>query len=57
MAGNEFDLIARYFEQQAVERRDVELAIGDDCASLKVPEGCQLAVSTDSLVAGTHFFG
>ncbi|MEZ8740194.1 thiamine-phosphate kinase [Photobacterium swingsii] len=55
MAGNEFDLIARYFEQQAVERRDVELAIGDDCALLKVPEGCQLAVSTDSLVAGTHF--
>ncbi|OAN14324.1 thiamine-monophosphate kinase [Photobacterium jeanii] len=55
MAKNEFDLIAHYFERQAVDRRDVNLAIGDDCALLTVPEGCQLAVSTDSLVAGTHF--
>ncbi|KHT64055.1 thiamine monophosphate kinase [Photobacterium gaetbulicola] len=52
---NEFDLIARYFERQAVKRKDVPLAIGDDCALLEVPEGSQLAVSTDSLVAGTHF--
>lgn len=52
---NEFDLIARYFEHQAVKRKDVPLAIGDDCALLEVPEGSQLAVSTDSLVAGTHF--
>ncbi|MGF1725053.1 thiamine-phosphate kinase [Photobacterium nomapromontoriensis] len=55
MATNEFDLIARYFEHQAVKRKDVPLAIGDDCALLEVPSGCQLAVSTDSLVAGTHF--
>ncbi|MDV5171443.1 thiamine-phosphate kinase [Photobacterium rosenbergii] len=52
---NEFDLIARYFEHQAVKRKDVPLAIGDDCALLEVQEGSQLAVSTDSLVAGTHF--
>ncbi|MGR5141748.1 thiamine-phosphate kinase [Photobacterium sp. DNB23_23_1] len=52
---NEFDLIARYFENQAVKRKDVPLAIGDDCALLEVPNGSQLAVSTDSLVAGTHF--
>lgn len=55
MATNEFDLIARYFEHQAVKRKDVPLAIGDDCALLEVPLGSQLAVSTDSLVAGTHF--
>ncbi|MGR5064333.1 thiamine-phosphate kinase [Photobacterium sp. DNB22_13_2] len=52
---NEFDLIARYFENQAVKRKDVPLSIGDDCALLEVPNGSQLAVSTDSLVAGTHF--
>lgn len=55
MATNEFDLIARYFAHQAVNRKDVALAIGDDCAVLDVPVGSQLAVSTDSLVAGTHF--
>ena len=55
MASNEFDLIARYFEQQAVTRKDVALAIGDDCALLDIPAGSHLAVSTDSLVAGTHF--
>ncbi|PSW19636.1 thiamine-phosphate kinase [Photobacterium sanctipauli] len=55
MASNEFDLIAQYFERQAVNRSDVPLAIGDDCALLEVPVGSQLAVSTDSLVAGTHF--
>ncbi|UTV27120.1 thiamine-phosphate kinase [Photobacterium atrarenae] len=55
MAKNEFDLIARYFEHQAVSRRDVVLPIGDDCALLAMPEGSQLAVSTDTLVAGTHF--
>lgn len=55
MASNEFDLIARYFEQQKVSRRDVALSIGDDCALLEVPAGSQLAVSTDSLVGGTHF--
>ncbi|WP_299015865.1 thiamine-phosphate kinase [uncultured Photobacterium sp.] len=55
MARNEFDLIARYFEHQNVNRRDVALSIGDDCALLEVPAGSQLAVSTDSLVAGTHF--
>ncbi|MGR2768154.1 thiamine-phosphate kinase [Photobacterium sp. GSS17] len=55
MATNEFDLIARYFSQQAVSRKDVPLAIGDDCALLEVPSGSQLAVSTDSLVCGTHF--
>ncbi|MGF1680511.1 thiamine-phosphate kinase [Photobacterium minamisatsumaniensis] len=55
MARNEFDIIAQYFERQAVNRKDVPLAIGDDCALLELPMGSQLAVSTDSLVAGTHF--
>ncbi|MEF1205308.1 thiamine-phosphate kinase, partial [Photobacterium damselae] len=37
MARNEFELITRYFENQAVNRKDVTLSIGDDCALLEVP--------------------
>ncbi len=55
MENSEFDLIQRYFNAQALSRSDVSLGIGDDCALLDVPEGMQLAISTDSLVAGTHF--
>lgn len=51
----EFELIERYFSAIAVRRDDVVLGIGDDCAVLEVPRGRQLAVSTDTLVAGIHF--
>ncbi|GEA59570.1 thiamine-phosphate kinase [Vibrio comitans] len=54
MAG-EFELISKYFAKQKLERSDVELSQGDDCALLVSPPGTQIAVSTDSLVAGTHF--
>ncbi|HSC85029.1 MAG TPA: thiamine-phosphate kinase [Pseudomonas sp.] len=53
----EFELIRRFFAAapcaQAAE--GVALGIGDDCALLQVPAGEQLAVSTDTLVAGVHF--
>ena len=49
----EFDLIARYFKRPA--RRAV-LGIGDDCALLQPTPGCQMAISTDMLVEGRHFF-
>lgn len=52
---NEFELIAQYFARQPVARADVALGIGDDAAVLDVPVGQQLVVSTDMLVAGTHF--
>ena len=52
---SEFDLIARYFSRSAVQRADVVLGVGDDCALLAVPAGRQLAVSIDTLVEGTHF--
>ncbi len=55
MACGEFELIARYFDRAAGSRRDVEKGIGDDCALLNVPEKQTLAISTDTLVAGTHF--
>jgi len=53
----EFELIRHYFAAAACARAggDVVLGIGDDCALLDVPAGEQLAVSTDTLVAGVHF--
>ena len=55
MSGTEFDIIRRHFSTQPVARRDVDLGIGDDAALITVPEHCQLAVTTDTLVAGVHF--
>ncbi|GAD78370.1 thiamine-phosphate kinase [Vibrio ezurae] len=54
MAG-EFDLINKYFTHQQVTRSDVALSQGDDCALLVAPANTHIAVSTDSLIAGTHF--
>ncbi len=53
----EFELIRHYFAAApcAQAGEGVALGIGDDCALLDVPAGEQLAVSTDSLVAGVHF--
>ena len=52
----EFELINRYFKGRGITRRDVNLGIGYDCALVTVPANCQLAVTTDTLVAGVHFF-
>lgn len=52
----EFELINRYFKGRGITRRDVNLGIGDDCALVTVPANCQLAITTDTLVAGVHFF-
>jgi len=51
----EFNLIKRYFTNRQNQRRDVDLDIGDDCAIVRVPENSRLAITTDTLVAGTHF--
>lgn len=50
---SEFDLIRRHFDRAP---RHSDLAVGDDAALLSVSAGMQLAVTTDMLVAGTHFF-
>ncbi len=50
---DEFELIRRYFTRSA---NKVSLGIGDDCALLSPRSGYELAVSTDMLVAGRHFF-
>jgi thiamine-monophosphate kinase len=54
---DEFALIRKYFAAApcAQAGEGVVLGIGDDCALLTLPPGEQLAVSTDTLVAGVHF--
>ncbi len=50
---SEFDLIRRYFTRATP---GAVLGVGDDAALLQVSPGNVLAVSTDMLVCGTHFF-
>ncbi|MFC0180233.1 thiamine-phosphate kinase [Thorsellia kenyensis] len=62
----EFDLIYKYFHAPAAallsnsykdkKISTTELGIGDDCALLDIPPNNQLAISTDTLVEGRHFF-
>lgn len=56
MALSEFSLIQRFFTQQSVKNPSTCLGIGDDCALLSIPDGYQLAVTTDTMVEGVHFF-
>ena len=52
----EFELIRRYFQRAGNANPAVALGIGDDCALLQPPPGMQLAISSDMLVEGHHFF-
>ena len=53
----EFDLIARYFTRPAKRgAHHVAVGVGDDCAIINPSPGTQLAVSSDMLVEGRHFF-
>ena len=52
----EFDLIARYFTRPANPAGRAAVGVGDDCALLNPSPGTQLAVSSDMLVEGRHFF-
>jgi len=55
---SEFDLIARFFTRPRPTGPDARIAlgIGDDCALVNPVAGMQLAISTDMLVEGRHFF-
>lgn len=53
---NEFELIRTFFAHQPLTRADVVTGIGDDAALLRAPPGQLLAVTSDLLVAGVHFF-
>jgi thiamine-monophosphate kinase len=50
---SEFDLIRRHFTRPTPS---AVLGVGDDAALFEVSEGNVLAVSSDMLVSGTHFF-
>lgn len=50
---SEFKLIKQYFSRPT---RLTALGVGDDAALINLSHGMQLAISTDMLVAGTHFF-
>ncbi|MFH2134595.1 MAG: thiamine-phosphate kinase [Pseudomonadota bacterium] len=50
---SEFDLIRRFFTRPTA---NTILGVGDDAALMRVNPGMELAVSTDMLVGGTHFY-
>jgi thiamine-monophosphate kinase len=52
---SEFDLIDRYFKNALSDGPEVRCGIGDDAAIVSVPQGLELALSMDTLVAGVHF--
>ena len=57
----EFDLIERFFKTGADALRTnvdqgIALGIGDDCALLKPPANEEIAITSDMLVEGRHFF-
>ena len=51
---SEFSIIAQYFSSLGAGD-NVLLSVGDDGAALRVDEGCELIVSTDTSTAGVHF--
>ncbi|MBY0572118.1 MAG: thiamine-phosphate kinase [Undibacterium sp.] len=53
---SEFDLIKQYFDHTQINDARIALGIGDDCALINPTAGMQLAISTDMLVSGRHFF-
>lgn len=52
---SEFSLIDRFFKRQTANQA-VTQSIGDDCALLKIPQGFELAITTDTMVENVHFF-
>lgn len=56
MPVSEFALIQRFFTRQTVKNSSTRLSIGDDCALLSLPDGYELAVTTDTMVENVHFF-
>ena len=51
---SEFSIIAQYFSSLGAGE-NVLLSVGDDAAALRVDDGCELIVSTDTSTAGVHF--
>ena len=56
MSLTEFGAIENYFAELTPDGGGVVLGVGDDAALLAPDPDTHLAISTDSLVAGVHFF-
>ncbi|MBU3610153.1 thiamine-phosphate kinase [Polynucleobacter wuianus] len=52
----EFDLIERFFKTGTAINSTLSLGIGDDCALIKPLLGEEIAITSDMLVEGRHFF-
>ncbi|MEQ1546785.1 thiamine-phosphate kinase [Methyloglobulus sp.] len=52
---SEFSLIDHFFKRQTTNP-SVAQGIGDDCALLSMPNGYELAITTDTMVENVHFF-
>ncbi len=52
---SEFEIIQQIFKQQKVDRNDVLSGIGDDAAITSIPEGHELVLAMDTMIAGVHF--
>lgn len=51
----EFELIEMLRQRLQIGRDDTRLGMGDDAAIIAPPAGCELVVTSDTLVAGRHF--
>ena len=52
----EFSLIDRFCKNIGAAHPETKLSVGDDAAVVAIPEGMELAISVDTMVAGVHFF-
>jgi thiamine-monophosphate kinase len=52
---SEFSLIDRFFKRRSVNA-EITQSIGNDCALLSVPQGHELAITTDTMEENVHFF-
>ncbi len=52
---NEKDIIQKYFTKKFNDQSIIE-GIGDDAAIVRANSGCELVITTDTMVEGKHFF-
>lgn len=56
MSVAEFELIESFFANSDVCHKETRIGVGDDCAVVCPDENSDLAITTDTLVEGIHFF-
>ena len=56
MLSSEFEIIEHFFKNATGSNSSVICGIGDDAAIISPPVGHHLAISTDTLISGVHFF-